>query len=194
VGNFYVNFTVKDTEQKPVAEILQRAGRSAFIAPPQDGCVVVYDEAAEAQAEETIHEVGTLLSSATGQPVVAFLNHDDDILCYWLFEGGEATDSYNSNPDYFSDDDPEPESIEQGGDVERLCTALRSGADRAAVDALLREDHIFAVEKHKKLAEALGIPTCSVGFGWSSAARGELRHVLGPELAEQVLCVGRRSG
>ena len=97
MGNFYVNFSVKGAEPRQVAGALQGAGRRSVVTPSQAGCVVAFDKEADTQATMR-PEVGSLLSRATNCPVLAVLNHDDDVLCYWLFERGELSDSYNSNP------------------------------------------------------------------------------------------------
>jgi hypothetical protein len=187
VGNFYVNFAVKRAEQQPVADVLSRAGRTAIITPPQNGDVMVYDEEADSQDDKAIVAVGGLLSREVGSPVLAVLNHDDDILCYWLFEGGEPVDSYNSSPDYFGEGEDEP--AEQGGDAGRLCEALGADADPAAVEAVLRGDYVFAFERHERLAEALGLPSWSIGLGYGYVARGELEEEQG---AGGLVHVGRR--
>ena len=46
-------------------------------------------------------ELGTRLSLEFGCPVLAVLNHDDDILWYQLFENGKLADEYDSTPGYF---------------------------------------------------------------------------------------------
>jgi hypothetical protein len=172
VGNFYVNFSIKDSEPQQVADVLDRAGRRAIVTPSQGGYVVAYDEEADRQATRPILIVGGLLSHGAGRPVLAVLNHDDDVLCYWLFEGGELADSYNSNPDAFDEDEGAPPW--QVGDAEKLCASLGPGAGAAAVEAILRGDYVFAVDRHQRLAEALGLPPWSVGLGYGYAAEGEL--------------------
>jgi hypothetical protein len=172
VGNFYVNFSVKDAEQKQVADALERGQRHAIVTPEAGGYVVVYDEEAESQSTRSILAVGRLLSSEVGRPVLAALNHDDDILCYWLFEGGELVDSYNSNPDAFKEQKGAPPW--QAGDPEKLCASLRPGADVAAVEEILRGEYVVAVERHGRLAKTLGLPSWSVGLGYDYVADGEL--------------------
>lgn len=44
MGNFYVNFSIRDAEPRRVAHVLERAGRRAIVTPAQSGYVVVYDE------------------------------------------------------------------------------------------------------------------------------------------------------
>jgi hypothetical protein len=120
MGNFYVNFTLKTTDSDDVADTLQQAGRSAFVTRPQGGCVVVFEEQTDSQDANEIEEVGFMLSKQQKCPVLAILNHDDDILAYWLFDRGQLIDSYNSAPDYFAG------SMEgdRGGDVDLLCKTL----------------------------------------------------------------------
>jgi hypothetical protein len=169
VGNFYVNFSVKAAEPKRVADVLRSAGRVALVTPAQRGAVVVYEEEADTQATGPILDVGALLSRAVDAPVLAVLNHDDDILCYWLFERGALVDAYNSRPDYFGG------AGEQGGDARRLCDVW--GGDPVLVEAVLRSEHTFALQQHQQLAEALGLPLWSVGFGYRYVTAGELMGV-----------------
>jgi hypothetical protein len=84
---------------------------------------VAYNEEAESQSMRSILAVGRLLSREVGRPVLAVLYHDDDILCYWLFEGGELVDSYNTNPDAFEEEKGAPPR--QAGDREKPCALLR---------------------------------------------------------------------
>ena len=187
MGNFYVNFSIKDAEPRRVADVLERAGRRAIVTPAQRGYVVVYDEEADSQATRPILSVGSLLSGEIDRPVLAVLNHDDDVLCYWLFERGELADAYNSNPDAFEEDEGAP--AWQDGDAEKLCASLGSPAGAAAVDEILRGDYVFAVEQHEQLANALGLPSCSVGFGYGYVADGELEDEMDPS---ELIYVGGR--
>jgi hypothetical protein len=101
MGNFYTNFTLKTSDAVGVVATLKKASRSALVSPAADGYVVVFDEAADQQDTDAIEEVGILLSGQRSCPVLAILNHDDDILCYWLFNDGQRIDAYNSCPDYW---------------------------------------------------------------------------------------------
>ena len=172
MGSFYVNFSVKEAESRQVADALKRGGRRAIVTPSRGGYVVAYDDEADRQAIQPILAVGRLLSREVGRPVLAVLNHDDDILCYWLFTGGELVDSYNSNPAAFEPEAGEPPW--QVGDSAKLCAALNAGANVAAVESVLRGDCLFAVHRHQQLADALGLSPSSVGFGYRYVSRGEL--------------------
>jgi hypothetical protein len=171
MGSFYVNFSVKRDDPQRMASALQRAGRKAVITPPLNGYVVVYEQEADTQKTSAIEQVGTLLSREAQAPVLAVLNHDDDVLCYWLYEEGRLIDSYNSCPDYF---DELGGQADRGGDARRLCEALSAPSATDQVESILRGDEfVFAVERHEALVRALGLPDCAFGLGYRYIARGE---------------------
>jgi hypothetical protein len=179
MGNFYVNFSVKRDDPRRVAGALARAKCKACITPPSNGYVVVVEEQADTQDNKAIERIGALLSREADAPVLAVLNHDDDILCYWLFEDGRLSDSYNSCPDYFGE--PDLADSDAGGDAQRLCEALSVPSAAAAVDGILRgDDYVFAMERHAALAEALGLPGHSVGLGYRYVEDGQSPEGLDP--------------
>jgi alanyl-tRNA synthetase len=171
MGNFYTNYTLRGPTQEQVAAALE--GRSAFVTPQQNGCVVVYDEESEDQDMEVLSQMASRLSEELRCPVLAVLNHDDDILWYQLYADGELIDDYNSSPDYF--EEVEESTGPSGGDAEGLCRAFGS-RKVAEVKRILQEPfgdkYTFAVQRHEDLARALGIPLFAVGKGYSYIARG----------------------
>jgi hypothetical protein len=90
MGNFYTNYTLRGPSQQAVAAAL--AGRAAFVTPAHNGSVVVFDEKSESQDLGAIAEFAARLSREFDCPVLALLNHDDDILWYQLYLSGELTD------------------------------------------------------------------------------------------------------
>jgi hypothetical protein len=175
MGSFYTNYTLRGPDQPVVAAAL--AGRSALVAPMSNGCVTVFDEQSDEQDQEAIGELAARLSRQFRCPVLAVLNHDDDIFCYQLYLAGELTDEYDSCPDYF-DPDAEP-SGPSGGDAQKLCDAF--GSDQVAeVEQVLRKSgldedgYTFEVERHEALAHLLGLPAFSVGTGYNYVSQGEL--------------------
>lgn len=177
MGNFYVTFSVKHADAQAVADVLRAGKRSAYVAPPARGYVVVYDEDSDSQNAEAVARVGKLLSRKLEAPVLAVMNHDDDVLYYWLFEGGKEVDGYDSCPDYFGEDEDEDEPPgDTGGDAETLCRVLGVPEAVRKVDAILHgeESSPFAVMRHAALAEALGLPKASVGMGFRYVENGEL--------------------
>jgi hypothetical protein len=178
MGNFYVSFTVKTDDAGAAVETLRRAGRSAFVTPELTGYVLVTDELADQQDPMAIQQVGELLSGELEKPVLAVLNHDDDILCYWLFEGGRTTDQYDSDPGYFEGEDEPP----SGGDAERLCSAFGAEQSIEEVRSILadREGYLFAVDRHEALTGALGLPETAVGFGYGYVEAGDILEGIEP--------------
>ena len=174
MGNFYTNYTLKGPSQQVVAAAL--AGRPAIVTPDQDGCVVVFDEASDEQDSAVITELASRLSRELRCPVLAVLNHDDDILWYQLYLGGELADEYDSSPGYF-DPSAEP-SAPAGGDAKRLCQAFGAG-DQTALEAVLRKSsydddgYVFAFERHADSVRVLGIPAWAVGTAYASFERDD---------------------
>lgn len=169
MGNFYTNFTVKTDDADAVANSLKAAGRKAFISPPSDGYVVVYEAESEGQSTQAIEAVGIALSQSLNCPVMAILNHDDDIFCYWLCDGGKIVDTFNSCPDYFDDNISE----DRGGDVELLCSLLQKPDAQTAVERILHgADYDFAFEQHEELCASLGLPQWAVGASYSDINNG----------------------
>jgi len=174
MGNFYANYTLRGPSPQMVAAAL--AGHAAVVTPPENGCVVVFAEEAE-QDPEVFVDLAVRLARELDCPVLAVLNHDDDVLAYHLCLGGDLVDGYVSTPGYF---DPSAEhSDPEGGDARRLCEAFEAG-DVAAVEKILRrspfgaDGYALAVERHADLARTLGISSFAVGAGYAYVSRGEL--------------------
>jgi hypothetical protein len=169
MGNFYTNYTLRGPTQHAVAAVL--AGRRAMVTPSQNDCVVVFDEVSELQDHELIADLATKLSREFSCPVLAVLNHDDDILWYQLYLGGKLADEYNSNPGCFDSSTPPPSS--RGGDASILCQAF-GATNIAKVERVLRtsafaeDGYAFAFEQHADLVRALQISEYAVGTGYMS--------------------------
>lgn len=175
MGNFYTNYTLRGPGPQTVATVL--AGRSAIVTSAHNGCVVVFDEEADEQDTHVISELAGRLSRELSCPVLAVLNHDDDIFWYQLYLNGALTDEYDSSPGYF-DGDAEP-SAPVGGDAQKLCSTFGSSAVAETEDILRRSSfdeggYTFAVDRHADLARVLGIPSFGVGSGFGYVSEGEL--------------------
>jgi hypothetical protein len=175
MGNFYTNYTLRGPSQADVANAL--TGRRARITPARNGCVVVFDEASDSQDTAIISGLASKLSAEFSCPVLAILNHDDDILWYQLYADGALVDDYDSTPGYF---DPAAQpSAPVGGDVEKLCAAF-DGHDRAAVERVLRKSnfdedgYVFAMDRHADLVSAIGLSAYAVGTAYASFDYDEL--------------------
>src|SRR5260221_1581645 len=98
--NFYANFTVNQSDRAMVASAL--TGRNAALIA-RGRFTLVAEEVADTQDSDAIEELAQSISAQLGALVLAVMNHDDDILMYWLVWKGEMLDAYNSSPDYFTD-------------------------------------------------------------------------------------------
>ncbi len=170
MGSFYTSHLVRGPSQSQVLSWL--GDRPAFVSKTDNGNTVVLDAACESQDGEELAALATGLSAHFDCTVLALLNHDDDILHFELYERGEKTDEYNSTPGYF--DGSDSAAGPTGGDALRLAS-LFGAADSSAVESVLRKpDYVFAMERHRDLAAALGLPAFSVGLGYTYAEAGEL--------------------
>lgn len=176
MGKFYVNFSVKSTDQQKIAAVLRDAGRVAIVSPPQVGYVVVYDEETDGQALASIVLIGSLLSQSLDGAVLGILNHDDRILRYWLFEKGAIVDAYDSRPDYFNkffldlneEDDDEMKDVDktQVSRPEKLKDCLKLNLDLVKTKKILRNKYSSETTRHQAFAAELGLPDWSVGVGY----------------------------
>jgi hypothetical protein len=183
MGNFYTNYTLKGPRQDDVAAALR--GRKALVAPAQNGCVVAFDEQSDEQNQEIIVGLASELSRRFACPVLAVLNHDDDILWYQLYLRGEMTDEYNSAPSYF-DQTATEKAPPAGGDAKKLCAAFQAGqieeVERILRKSAFEEDgYVFAFERHADLVRALGISPFAVGTAYASFDRQEYPEGLSSE-------------
>lgn len=182
MGNFYVNYTLRGVSQQAVADAL--AGRACVVTPPANGTVVAFDEQSDRQDSRVIASLAAGLSGKLLCPVLAVLNHDDDILWYQLYTNGELQDEYDSTPGYF-DSDAEP-SGPAAGDAAKLCAAF-GASDPEEVERVLRKSffdgdgYAFAFERHNDLVKALAISPFAVGTAYASFERDELPEGLSPD-------------
>lgn len=195
MGIFYVNHTVR-APQPHVIAVLKKEGRTAFVSPTFNGYTVICDRQCDDQDPVAIAQLGQKLSAQLESPALAVLNHDDAILCYWLFEQGRLIEEYDSFPDCFEDEDDESdddwplwqESFWQGeawkanGVAETACHALGNGEalcrvfGRPALQeqvqwVLAGHDTFFAQQIHQELVRILGLPPCSLGAGYKCVAQ-----------------------
>jgi hypothetical protein len=180
MGNFYVNYTLRGPAQKEIAAALE--GRTARVTPEHNGCVVAFDELSDRQDTDEISSLAEKLSDQFGCPVLAVLNHDDDILWYQLYLSGTLADEYNSSPGYFEATEPSPP---EGGSAEKLAEVF--GGEVEAIDKVLRKSsfeadgYVFAVDRHADLVKALGISDHAVGTAYASFDHDELPEGLSAE-------------
>jgi len=149
VGNFYTNITLKAEREGQIVAFLRSKSRAAFVSKPTDGFVVVYDAESESQDDEVLRRLARELSESFDCPALAVLNHDDDILCYYLFQSGEELDCYNSNPNYFSGQPVPP----AGGDALKLIEALRARCDSGQLEKILQSSPNLSADSAQDVEE-----------------------------------------
>lgn len=168
MGNFYVNMTLK-AERIALKSLLDHISDRSVIGPDKDGWLTFSSVLLEQQDQQNIDDYGIGLSEQFAGPVIAVLNHDDDVLSIDLYEGGARTATYNSCPGYFRED-------ATAADFEPKFTnpeAYDALAPGKGVGALLSSRPIFAIEAHVDFNKLVGLPGESAGFGFRNAERGE---------------------
>ena len=80
MGNFYVNFSARGVDAEAIADVLRSQKRNAYVSPTVGEITVFYDSEADKQNGSEITNLGRNISASLRCPVLAVLNHDDDIL------------------------------------------------------------------------------------------------------------------
>ena len=153
---YSANLHFRTPDDKAVAAVLDRRRVAHYrVLPARGGWVSLYEERASQQDDRRIRDLAGGLSKDLHVPAVAFLVHDSDVACYWLYDNGRLRDAYNSCPDYFDDDagDGPP----SGGRPDVLLRYCRAGVRADDLAAILSEASVFAESVIEGLAEAFGI-------------------------------------
>jgi hypothetical protein len=85
------------------------------------------------------------------------------------------------HPDYFSMEVDDP-SGPKGGNAGALARLLGNSSIAAEAENILRNSsfddggYVFAIERHQALADCLGLPSFTVGFGYNYVSGGEIPH------------------
>jgi hypothetical protein len=177
MGLFCVNFHFRSTDDRALSEALERRGIARYrVVPGKGGWTSMYEERASEQDDARIRELGGGLSGDLHAPAIAFLVHDSDIACYWLFEDGQLLDEYNSDPDYFDGDTDGPPSP-AGGRTDVLLRYCRPGMRQEDLAAILGTDPVrattFAEDVIRRVAKALGIDPDSATADYRDGTGGE---------------------
>ena len=179
MGNFYVNITLRGPKQEEIGTALKALGRTAIVSPSKNDFTTVYDAECDEQDTGAISAFTKELSFRLSCPGWSVMNHDDDILLYELYDKGELIDQYNSSPDYFSMEADDP-SGPKGGNADALVRLMGNSGDAAEAENIIRissfdeDGFVFAVERHQALADCLGLPSFTVGYGYNYVSGGEM--------------------
>ena len=169
MGLFSVSLHFRNADEDALNSALKRRGLNRYrILAAKGGWTTLYEERASQQDEEWIRELAGELSRDLHVAAFAFMVHDSDIACYWLFDDGKLVDEYNSFPDYFNMDAAGEPSGPSGGRPDVLVRYCRTGVREKQLAAILTEDATFAESVIEKLAKAVGIDP--------DRALGDFRH------------------
>jgi len=159
MGLFCVNLHFRATDDKALSAALNRRRITRYrVVPLKSGWTSLYEERASQQDDGRIRELAGGLSQDLHVAAIAFLVHDSDVACYWLFDNGRLLDEYNSCPDYFDADAPdEGPTSPSGGRPDVLLRYCRTGVRQDELEAILAGETAFAESVIERLAEALGI-------------------------------------
>jgi hypothetical protein len=169
MGAFIVNFQIRcDSLPEVRSAMLKLVTTSAYISPPKNGWITVYDAASDGQDDVLIRSIAEGLSCAAKTDVFGFIVHDSDIAGYWLYQNGTLVDQFNSAPDYFGD--VGEEICEAGrGNTDVLFPLCVPGTTREQIDAVIHPEDgfpAFAEEILAALAQLLGIDEGRISLGF----------------------------
>lgn len=157
MGLFCVNLHFRTADDKALTAALNRRNITQNrVLPAKNGWTSLYEERASQQDDDRIRELASDLTKDLHVAAIAFMVHDSDIACYWLYDDGTLLDEYNSCPDYF-DEDGDGSSGPTGGQPAALLPYCRSGVTEANIEEILQGENVFAESVVEGLAEALGI-------------------------------------
>ena len=114
MGAFLVNFHVRCDSAQCVAGALRRLpGVEAWIAGPHGDWVTFWESQASQQNSDRIQYIAEHVSRNLDTSLIAFLVHDSDVLCYWLYDCGTRLDEYSSSLGYWGNDaiDDKPSAV-----------------------------------------------------------------------------------
>jgi hypothetical protein len=170
VGSTYGNVTLLGVTPDQVQAV---APRPAHLAADGDAVVVF-----AAVDDEGAARSGRALSESLGCLAVGVAVYDDDILSVDVHDHGRLVGSLTvpDPQEYF---DLDPEMLEGLDQLDEEAAAMLGGAPMGAADLVravgrgdidavtraLAEGDRSATQRHRRLVDALGLPTAAVGWG-----------------------------
>src|SRR5262249_22748611 len=123
---------------------------------------------------DRLRDLARDLSEDLHVAAIAFMVHDSDFACYWLFDNGRVLDEYNSCPDYFGEDDEDDGPARpSSGRPDVLLRYCRAGVRQEELAATLSSESVFAEDVIERLAQALGIDPQRALTDFRDVASGE---------------------
>jgi hypothetical protein len=135
---------------------LKEMGRNAAVSPTISEITVVMDADCESQDTNVLATLTADLSRRFSAAALSFLNHDDEVLLYELFQNGESAEKYNSVDTRPADDAGR-----------RLAEIFGKTGSTAEIGKILYKAYLFEVDRHSDLVKALGLSPLAVGIGFN---------------------------
>ena len=159
MGNFYTNFTIFDADIEEVTTAATDLKRRAYIVK-SGADIVFFDRDCDEQDVVEIEKLGASLSDKLGARILGCLNHDDDHLLLWVFEGKGRKELY--------------QSIADAPRFAWTISKSRGGflTYPFAFVVLAWPIFIFQVFRHLALKKVLSLPESSVGLGYMYLSKG----------------------
>lgn len=194
--NFYVNTTVR-APAKNVVAFLEEYGAQAYVLPTQESECVIYEKISDTQDIDYLNRLLESLTAKESCVGLGVANDDSDILYLTLWKNGDLESDYtcsmrfedmyiefdeDESGDIISSSDRTKKVIELKNNqmkekVIKMSNALASAFDLVEVQddilEVLTNEFVFAADIHKQLAEVLGLPMTSVGWGFKNIDTGE---------------------
>ena len=169
MGSSFTNCQVRSNSAAAVRDALAGLVESrAYVSPPKNGWVTVYDEAAELQGDVICRIAGSL-SRALKTAAFAILVHDSDIAAYWLYQGGALVDEFDSCPECLGRRVNAALRNRVRGKTDALLPLCLAGTTRAQIDAVIHPADgypLMAEEIIGDLAKLLGIDDIRATLGF----------------------------
>jgi hypothetical protein len=186
MGNWYTNISVKGAQQSEVIAALDELGRRAYVAPDTRGWVLLYDQECDKFDLDSLESLALTISARLSCTALASLNADDGILWLGVYENGKLTTRYASDRKQFEDAAEFPpiedvagvlcrifEKLEKSDQVRKILRRPHGALGLLSYFFKTRLAYLFEVLRHGDLADALGMPSGSVGLGYKYVDRGE---------------------
>lgn len=182
MGAFVVNFHVRISSKEAVAEVLQGMSlEAAWISGGKGPWVTVWEALASRQDTVRIQELAQAISQQLEAPLIGFLNHDSDVVCYWLFDSGKLLDEYNSCPGYFDGDSSQEESMAAdcqtlvkyctpGTTVEELEEVLKIWTQADAAQGIM-PNYVFGEQRLSALGKLMEIDDMRINVDYGDIGR-----------------------
>lgn len=200
MGNWYTNICVSGAQQSDVIAMLNELGRRAYVTPEANGWVILYDQECDKFDLDVLESLALTISTRRSCTTLASFNAADDILWLGVYENGKLATRYSSDRKQFEDATEFPPVEEVAG---VLCRVFAKPEKKPRIRRILRTPHgilgllaaftrirlayLFEVLRHRDLAEALGMPSGSVGLGYKYVDRGETPADINRELIQRTL-------